>query len=119
MGHADGRGRTAAQMVKGALMSRIPAFPWKLLVTAVLAWALYLILGVAGWNSFSGDSVKGRFELDLIQMLLFGGWAALIVGLAGWMLSERDRERDGMRSGRDQDGAGTPRSDEPEDIVTT
>ena len=100
-------------------MSRIPAFPWTLLVAAVLAWALYLILGLAGWNSFSGDSVTGRFELDLMQMLLFGGWAALIVGLAGWLLAERDRVRDEARSGGDQHEAGAPRRDEPEDIVST
>jgi hypothetical protein len=74
-------------------MSRIPAFPWKLLIGAGVAWLLYLLLSVAGWSSFSTNTAGHRFEVDFLQLLLFGGWALLIVGLAGWMLGERERDR--------------------------
>jgi hypothetical protein len=77
-------------------MSRIPRFSWSLLVTASVAWLLYLLLGVAGWSSFTSDSVSHRFEIDILQLLLFGGWAALIVGLGGWMLSERELAQPGQ-----------------------
>jgi hypothetical protein len=76
-------------------MSRIPRFPWALLVTAAVAWLLYLLLGVAGWSSFGSDTAGHRLEIDILQLLLFGGWAALIVGLGGWMLAERESVQNG------------------------
>jgi hypothetical protein len=79
-------------------MSRIPGFSWTLLVTAAVAWVLYLLLGVAGWSSFSSDTAGQRLEIDLLQLLLFGGWAALIVGLGGWMLAERELAQDDVRA---------------------
>jgi hypothetical protein len=94
-------------------MSRIPRFSWTLLVTASVAWVLYLLLGVAGWSSFSSDTVGHRFEIDILQLLLFGGWAALIVGLGGWMLSERELPEQGPSVKAESDrGLGTaPHSD--------
>jgi hypothetical protein len=74
-------------------MSRIPAFPWKLLVAGGVAWLLYLLLGLAGWSTFSSDTAGHRFQVDFLQLLLFGGWALVIVGLGGWMLGERERDR--------------------------
>jgi hypothetical protein len=89
------RGQQVAQIAKECGMSRIPAFPWKLLVTGLVAWVLYVILGLAGWSTFTGDSAGYRFEFDVRQLLLFGGWAALLVGLAGWMIAEHERDRVG------------------------
>lgn len=89
-------------------MSRIPRFSWTLLVTAAVAWVLYLLLGVAGWSSFSSDTAGHRLEIDLLQLLLFGGWAALIVGLGGWVLAERELTQDDVRAkAKLQRGLGT------------
>ena len=74
-------------------MSRIPSLPGKLLVSGGAAWLLYLLLCLAGWSSFTSNTAGHRFEIAVLQLLLFGGWALLIVGLAGWLLSERERDR--------------------------
>jgi hypothetical protein len=89
-------------------MSRIPRFSWALLVTAAVAWGLYLLLGVAGWSSYGSDTAGHRLEIDILQLLLFGGWASLIVGLGGWMLAEQEGAQRGLPANADaQAGLGT------------
>jgi hypothetical protein len=78
-----------------------------------------MLMVVAAWSSAAIDSVGFRVQSAILEMLLFGGWAALLVGLAGWMLAERQRDSGDKQAflaietglcGRPQSDDGPPQS---------
>lgn len=72
-------------------MSRMSSHVRNLLGVAAFCWAAYLLMFVFLGSSF-GNSHADRAQLGLMQILLYAGLGALIVGLAGWA---RDQEAHG------------------------
>jgi hypothetical protein len=79
-------------------MGRLSSHVRTLLWGTALCWGVYALMFILV-GSFGDGGYGDRVELAVMQLLLYGGLAALIVGLAGWLRDQPAQDESAAPTG--------------------